>query len=241
MEASIMRGRLGTTRYIDKRETTITRVELETMISRLEDPRLKALSVLSFYTGLRLAELVGDTPRKWKILNHEGKRLQTIGELPGRPEDREWMRDPNLWEWRYRDPLPGLVKEDVRVQGDTVYIISKPLKHGKRKHALELPVDLPYMNLVIDIAESTEPKERVFPFSENQVWRAFTKAGNIYPHAFRYSRATNMAKTPGMALKDLMGWFGWARSATADAYLTGEESIAKARDSITQSMKEVEK
>lgn len=239
-----MRGRLGESRYILKRETTIEPRELEAMLSNLDDSGYKSLLVCGFYTGLRIAEMIGDPPRKWKVLSKEGNRLNKIGELPGRPGERLWMRDPKLWEWRVGEEHLGIRREDIKTQIGTAYITAKSLKHGKRKRPLELPLSLPYMNLVMETLWATNPKERLWPYTENQVWRRFKRAsdGLVYPHSLRFSRATNMAKSPGIALKDMLGWFGWARASTADSYLGGEQSIAKAKASIVNSMaaKEVE-
>ena len=46
-----------------------------------------------------------------------------------------------------------------------------------------------------------------------------------------------MAKTEGIAISDMLNWFGWAHANTADSYLSRERSMAKARDSLEQSVK----
>jgi hypothetical protein len=46
-----------------------------------------------------------------------------------------------------------------------------------------------------------------------------------------------MAKTEGKAISDVLSWIGWARANTADSYPSRGRSMAKARDSLEQSVK----
>ena len=71
-------------------------------------------------------------------------------------------------------------------------------------------------------------------------WELIARASGhwIYPHAFRLSRATLMARTLGISVSDMKAWFGWARSSTADAYIVSQRSMRKARDSIVDSVKQ---
>ncbi|MCX6653918.1 MAG: hypothetical protein NTY03_02225 [Candidatus Bathyarchaeota archaeon] len=114
--------------------------------------------------------------------------------MPGKASERKWMKAPELWQWRYRDTLPGIKREDIIIQRGVVYVTAKSIKHGIRDDPLEFSTKLPYMMLVLDTWNKTSIGERVWPYSENKVWHKITKAsgGTIYPHSLRFSRAKSM-------------------------------------------------
>jgi hypothetical protein len=206
------------------------------MLDGLGDLCMKSLVVILYYCGLRIAEVTGDKGRRWKILSKQGRTLSRAGALPD-----DWMggAEGGLWIWKTRDELPGLRKEDLRVQGGLLYINAQVLKHGRREVPLELPVTLPYIELVMGQWYAAKPGERVWPVTTRKAWEIIDRASGhwIYPHAFRLSRATLMARTPGISVSDMKAWFGWARSNTADAYIVSQRSMRKARDSIEQSVR----
>lgn len=204
-----------------------------------EDPILwKSLLVVLYYTGLRIAELTGDRVKRWKILSSRGRSLSLQGGLP-----RDWITSPagDLWVYKYREKnLPGIVREDLRFQGELIYINAEVLKHGRRAVPVELPIELPHIELLLDRWEKVEPGAKLWPVTPRKAWEVVREisGGWIYPHAFRLSRASLMARTPGISVSDLQGWFGWARSSTADSYIVSQRSMKKARDSIVSSLEE---
>ena len=188
-----------------------------------------------YYLGIRIAEICGDCKREWKKLTTHGKNLSREGGLP-----RNWKEteEGELWYWEQRDTLPGIVKEDITLQGDILRIISKPLKHGKREGQGQLELDLryPYVDLIVEQWEGTEPGHKVWDITTWKAWNFISKisGGRLYPHAFRLSRATVMARNPEMSIADMKQWFGWARGETADKYIAPIRSVIKARKALAE-------
>lgn len=239
------RGRKDKTRYISKRETTVDFEEFQTIIEKIkiENVVFRSLVAILYYLGIRIAEICGDRKRTWKKLTDRGRALSNAGELQ---KDWEETEEGDLWYWKHRDPLPGIVKEDISLQGDTLRIYSKPLKHGKREEpggglaALELAIDYPYVDLIVKQWKRTKPGEKVWDITTWKAWNFISKIsdGRLYPHAFRVSRATRLARHPKMAIADLQQWFGWARASTADSYILASRSVTKVKDSIREEIPE---
>jgi integrase len=224
-------------RYRQKRRTPITRQEFEKIVQgvqanseafRVDSPTQTSLVAILYYSGLRIAEVVGDSGRRWKRLTEKGQQLSQAGQLP-----ENWMEVEGLWEFKRRGELPGIVKEDITEEGETLYLSSDPLKHGKREEPLELDTAWPMVKGIRIQWDHAKPLSRVWPVSQTTARMILRGAAEtLYPHAFRASLASNMARDPTMSVSDLMGWFGWARSSTADAYIMAQRSRVKARESI---------
>lgn len=235
------RGRPGEKRYINKRETTVDFKEFKTLIEeiKIENLVFRSLVTILYYLGIRIAEICGDGKRTWKKLTNRGVALSNAGELQ---KDWEETEEGDLWYWKHRDPLPGIVKEDITLRGNILRISSKPLKRGKREGpggglgALELDVRYPYVDLIVMQWKRTKPKEKVWDITTWKAWNFISKIsdGRLYPHAFRLSRATVMARNPEMSIADLKYWFGWARGTTADAYILPTRSVIKAREALAK-------
>jgi len=232
----VPRGRKGESRYKSKRRTMISFEEFESIINRIDLLEWRSLIVLLFYVGFRISEIIGDYKRKWKVLSPKGRTLQRQNILP-----KNWINtdeSENLWVWKYRDELPGIMKEDISLDGTRLTIFSEPLKHGKREgEGVELSTKYPYVDLIVEQWRKTEPGEKVWNVSRWKMKKMFSDIG-IYPHAFRFSRATRYAHDPEMSIADMMEWFGWARASTADSYIVPVRSVAKSLRSIE---KELEK
>lgn len=233
----IGRGRPGESRYKRKRISIISFGEFKELMEKIEIKELKSLTALLYYLGLRVAEIVGDRPRKWKKLTDKGIVLSNARNLPP-----NWMEteEGDLWYWKHRKTLPGILKEDITLDGDTLRIYSKPLKHGKREGVgqLELDIHYPYVNLIIEQWQKTKPGEKIWNTSTWKVWNLISSLseGRLYPHAFRLSRATRLARNPDMSIADMQQWFGWARASTADSYILPARSVSKVKDSIREEL-----
>ena len=232
-------------RYKAKRRTPITIEELGELIAhvrqtsigvRLDQTLKTSLIAVLYYSGLRVAEVVGDSKRKWKTLTQYGKQMANSSEGLG----RDWMNTEEgfLWEWRYRGRLPGIIKEDIKKEGQLLYIESPALKHGIREDPLELSLTWPYVNIIREQWNDTPKEMRVWPICQTSARTIVMEASeHLYPHAFRGSLASNMARDPTISVSDMMGWFGWARAATADNYIMAQRSKVKARESIDRMVK----
>lgn len=229
----VPRGRPGQKRYRNKWRATISREEIDGMLPRLDSLCLKSLIVLLWYAGLRIAEICGDTPRRWKVLTTEGKRLsKELGKAP-----KDWMKTDELWEWRYRGPLPGILKEDIKFREGIMYVFSEPIKGGFREEpgTLEFDISNPHVDLIFQQWEQTADGQKVWPIHQHDVWLAIAKAsgGRLYPHAFRLGRATALAGNPGISISDLKQFFGWNRAVTADKYIIQAQTSTKIRKMIS--------
>lgn len=232
-----MRGRPGESRYKSKRQSIVEFEEFQTLVEKIniKNVTFRSLVVILYYIGLRIAEIVGDRKRTWKKLTSHGRSLSKEGMLP-----KNWQNTEEglLWYWEQRDPLHGILKEDITLQGNILRISSKPLKHGKREGEGQLELDLryPYVDLIVQQWERAEPGEKVWDISTWKAWDFISKIsdGRLYPHAFRLSRATVMARNPEMSIADMKQWFGWARGETADKYIVPVRSVIKARKALAK-------
>ncbi len=232
------RGRKGESRYKYPRQKTIDFEEFETIMKKIkiENVEYRSLVAFLYYLALRIAEICGDKKRKWKKLTPYGTRLSKDGALP---KDWKETEEGELWYWKERGPLPGIVKEDIALQGDILRVVSKPLKRGKRKPPgggegvgeLELDVRYPYVDEIVEQWKRTEKGKKVWDITTWKAWDFLSKLtdSRVYPHAFRTSRATVMARNPQMSIAVMQYQFGWARAMTADSYILGVQSAATAR------------
>lgn len=229
------RGRRGESRYISKRQSIVDFNEFQSLVEKIEIENVtyRSLVTILYYLALRIAEICGDRKRKWKKLTSRGKNLSIEGSLR-----RDWKetKEGELWYWKQRDPLPGIVKEDLTIEGYILRISSKPLKHGKREGEGQLELDLryPYVDLIVEQWDKTEPGEKVWDITTWKAWHFIStiSEGRLYPHAFRQSRATVMARNPDMSIADMKQWFGWARGETADKYIMPIRSVIRAREAL---------
>jgi hypothetical protein len=115
------RGRKNQSRYKAKRDNIITFTEAKALVDTLGDNLTKSLVVILYYCGFRINEAIGDGDRKWKVLSVEGRALSKQKKLPDNWMDGEY--ENKLWWWRRRSSsLPGIVKEDIKVQDGNIYI-----------------------------------------------------------------------------------------------------------------------
>jgi integrase len=235
------RGRPGQSRYKIKRTSAIPLKQIKVLVRRLDQDLTKSLIVLLCYCGFRIAEVVGDVTSKGKVLSDVGKSQRIQGILP-----RDWPKhdeSENLWVWRKRESLPGILKRDIEQDGNLLSISSQPLKHGKREGNLELDIDLPLVDLVIrQWKETPNPEDKVWNISTFKAWESISQAsdGRLYPHAFRFARANDLARRD-VSIANLMAFFGWRRASTADKYIQAARSSKKVREAIKLGIAEEEK
>ena len=112
------------------------------------------------------------------------------------------------------------VREDFRVE-DGVLIVEAPAKKGGSRKALEIYVDLPFVDLIMEQVNRIRPSRRVWSFSHTTAWKIVKRAmgRNYYPHFFRLNRATQFLEDPNTTTPEMMGWFGWKSKRTVDSYV----------------------
>lgn len=145
---------------------------------------IQALLALFYWTGLRKTEVLGRKPIKYKV--KDGTR---IGEAH-----------------------PGLLRENMRVEGDFLFVFSvdkNVLKHGKRVAPLVLPLSLAYVNLIVERWKKTKPGTRVFPIAPICFWRICKRVDPKFTlHFLRHNRVTKLAANPKVSLADICAWAG---------------------------------
>ena len=160
---------------------------------RFKDFNVAALLAFLYYTGLRVAETVGDTPRKYQTA--EGEKVS------------EFVR--------------GVLREDISMEKGYLRILCpNPLKHGKRDSPLWIPLSKRGAKDIYNAAMNTNEGERVFPMCKTTAWRFVRDVtGKFYPHFFRLNRASVFASHPETTIVDMKNWFGWVDPRTIEKYL----------------------
>jgi integrase len=122
----------------------------------------------------------------------------------------------------------ALRKDQFRIDEETLYIDTgirkkkrRVTKDGRPKKLkapdpLPLPLDAPYMNLLLDALQSIKPDERIFPYCDKTGYNIVRRVWK-YPHWFRLSRITNFIQK-GYRIADIKSWTS-LRSDTIDSYV----------------------
>jgi hypothetical protein len=111
------------------------------------------------------------------------------------------------------------VKEDFEVKDETLIVNAPAKKHGMRPF-LEAPLDLPFIDLIVDQVGRTPKGERVWPFSSVTAWRIVKRVmPKHYPHFFRLNRATKFLDDPNTTIPEMRAWFGWKTTKAVDSYI----------------------
>ena len=95
------------------------------------------------------------------------------------------------------------------------------LKGGERKKPLQLPLKLPYVNLIAQQLIARGPGRRIWPFTGRTAIRIVKRALGVkyYPHFLRLNRATKFLDDPTTTIPEMKAWFGWKRTKTIDDYI----------------------
>jgi len=145
------------------------------------------------------------------------------------------------WFGVRRSEVLERVKEDFEVK-DNVLIVDCPAKKGGYRELLEISVDLPYVNLIIEQVHRTLPRQRVWKFSHTTAWKIVKRSmgEKFYPHFFRLNRATRFLEDPTTTIPEMKAWFGWKSTGTIDTYIgVSRRHIRKQADRLKQEVKEI--
>ncbi|MDH5418901.1 MAG: hypothetical protein OEY39_02925 [Candidatus Bathyarchaeota archaeon] len=110
---------------------------------------------------------------------------------------------------KYTEAIPGILKEDIEVKGDMMFIEAVARKHGKREAPLELWLGFPFMDLILEQWKRTPPKQRVWPIAEWDSWNLMKKIDKKkYLHYLRFVRITELCANPKLSVADICSWTG---------------------------------
>jgi len=134
------------------------------------------------------------------------------------------------------------VKEDFTIKDSLLIVEATPKKGGERE-PLEVLVDYPYVDLVIEKVNKTRrtlvnPTRRVWNISGPTAWRIVKRVmPKHYPHFFRLNRATRFLEDPETTIPEMMAWFGWKASKTVDPYIGySRRHIRKQRERLAREL-----
>jgi hypothetical protein len=188
--------------------------------------RDSSLLAIYYWTGLRLAEVVGDRPRKYKVSSFTIEQREDM-----KRKGLDWTKQPNAYVTKTSPERPGVRKEDIEFDKErkVLSIQALALKEGKRDDPLELYLDLPYADLIKQQWDRTNPGEKVWNLSREYAWEIIKELDKrLYTHFFRFNRVMEVIELPDTSVVDLLSWFGWRRLQTAYNYLElGARSIKK--------------
>lgn len=202
-----MRGNPYSHRYkYGKQKKAITLEQFKEMVDKVDridldkyDPlTIKSFLAVLYWLGLRKTEV------------HGAKRHRYICPSCKRHEK------PIV---KYTEAIPGILKDDIEVNGEIMYIEAAARKHGKREAPLELWLGFPFVNLILEQWKRTEPSKRVWPISEWDSWNLMKKIDKRkYLHYFRFVRITELCANPKLSVADICSWTGLTPQ-TINAYM----------------------
>jgi len=116
-------------------------------------------------------------------------------------------------------------KEDFVIKDGLLIVDATPKKGGERE-PLEVLVDYPYVDLIVEKIKRTRrslrnKEGRVWNFSARTAINVVKRAmgDRYYPHFFRLNRATRFLEDPTTTLPEMKAWFGWKAAKTVDPYV----------------------
>lgn len=111
------------------------------------------------------------------------------------------------------------VRDDFVLEKDAVMIHIPALKHGTREH-LKLPLDLPFMDLILERLDDTPRGKKLWRFSARTAQRIIKRAmgEKYYPHFLRLNRSVHFLDDPETTIPQMQAWFGWRSARTIDSY-----------------------
>lgn len=115
--------------------------------------------------------------------------------------------------------ITGVLKENIAQDEQWLYVEAPPRKKGSREAPLMIPLSFPFVDLIVAQWQKTEPKHRVWPIAEWDIWKIIKECdAKTYIHFFRFNRITEMCSDANQSLADICSWSGLSPQ-TINTYL----------------------
>ena len=169
-------------------------------LGKYDPSTVKSFLVVLFWTGLRKTEV------------HGAKEHRYV--LP--PTKGSGHKQPIV---KSTEAISGILKEDIEIIGDSLFIECVARKGGKRTAPLELWLELPYVNLIIEQWKRTPQDSRLWPLTEWDSWHLMKQIDQKkYPHFLRFNRITELCANPKLSVADICSWTGLSPN-TINSYM----------------------
>ena len=133
------------------------------------------------------------------------------------------------------------VKEDFEIDNEKVTVdFHQRKKNGLETPPIELPRDLPFVNLIVKQIQNTPPKRRVWDIGSTTAWSLVKNilGDKYYPHFLRLNRITRMFDDPTTTIPEAKSWTGIKTTKALDHYIG--YSKRRMRKGIVRLRKEIE-
>lgn len=112
------------------------------------------------------------------------------------------------------------IKEDFTQEGRVLTIKIPAKKHGIRE-IMQLSLDMPFMDLILEQLNRTRTKKRVWNFTGRTAHRLVKRAmgDKYYPHFLRLNRCVHFLDDPTTTFPEMLSWFGWKNIKTINSYM----------------------
>ena len=114
------------------------------------------------------------------------------------------------------------VREDFEItEPDLVVDFHQRKKNGLEVPALEIPLDLPFVDLIVKRVEKTRRGRKVWAISSTTAWRYVKQVlgEQYYPHFLRLNRITRMFDDPTTTVPEAKSWTGIKTTKALDVYI----------------------
>jgi len=137
-----------------------------------------------------------------------------------------------------------IFKEDIRQDGDSLFVKIPAKKRGHRGGEIELPLSWLGMNLVYQQWKKTRKEKRIWNFSSQTAWRIVKRVfPKKSPHHLRWTVLTELREMKDARLittDEIKSWTGIKRDATIEGYgLKTQAGIHRIKENMDQKAKQI--
>jgi hypothetical protein len=115
-----------------------------------------------------------------------------------------------------------IYKEDIHLEGSSLFVKIPAKKHGQRGGEIELPLSWPGVDLIRQQWEKTRPGKKIWRFSPHTAWRIIKRIWpEKSPHHLRYATITKLRRLRDqgkVTTDDIKSYTGIRRDSTIEGY-----------------------